>query len=57
MHEQAHCPIQLLALGEGAVAAFVREDPDAREDEALHHGVGGPGEEAEGGVGEERDVG
>jgi hypothetical protein len=39
------------------VAAFVREDPDAREDEALYYGVGGPGEEAEGGVGEERDVG
>ena len=39
------------------MAAFVREDPDACEDEALHRGVGGPGCESQVGVGEEWDVG
>ena len=55
VHDQAHCPIQLLGLGEGAVSALVRKDPDAGEDEALHGRVRSPCQESEIGTGELRD--
>lgn len=55
MHDQPHCIVQLLGLGESAVAALVCQDPDTGEDEALHRRVGDPGGEAQVGVGEERD--
>ncbi len=42
--------------GEGAVAAFVREDPDPRADAALGEAVGGPGEDAQGHGGDQVDL-
>lgn len=41
---------------EGAVAAFVREDPDAGADAALGEAVGGPGEDAQGLRGDQVDL-
>lgn len=41
---------------EGAVAAFVREDPDPRADAALGEAVGGPGEDAQGLRGDQVDL-
>lgn len=57
MHEETHRPIQHFVFREGAVAAFVGEDPDSREDEALHDGVCGPGDETEVRGREEGDIG
>ncbi|PBP27062.1 hypothetical protein BUE80_DR001978, partial [Diplocarpon rosae] len=47
VHDEAHGVVEVLVLGEGAVAALVGQDPDAGEDEALHGGVGHPGGEAQ----------
>ncbi len=55
VHDQAHGVIELLVLGEAAVAALVCQDPDAGEDEALDGGVRNPGGESKIDVGEERD--
>lgn len=56
MHDQSHGPIEVLVLGESAVAAFVGENPDAGEDEALDGGICYPGCEAKILIGEEMDV-
>ncbi len=57
MHDQSHGIVQLLGLGEGAMAAFVGENPDAGEDESLDGGVCNPRGESEVDVREERDEG
>lgn len=57
MHDQAHGVVELLGLGECAVAALVRQDPNTSEDEALHSGVCNPGCESKVDIREERDVG
>mgnify|MGYP001806924763 CR=1 FL=1 len=42
MHHQAHAVVERLAVGEGAVAALVRNDPDARHEGALPEPVQRP---------------
>lgn len=56
VHDQAHGVIELLVLGEPAMAALVCQNPDASEDETLDSGVRNPGRESKVGIGEQRDI-
>ena len=57
MHDQSHGPIELLALGEGTMPAFVCQDPDTGKDESLDGSVSYPSCESSVDIGDEGDIG
>lgn len=57
VEDPANDVVEVLVLGEGAVAGLVSQDPDARQDEALEVAIEGPGKTADDAVVDLGDVG